>query len=187
MWHAAQGTPCCMSLWQVRSTSGMKAYAEVNLRCHCPLMWRTAQGTRCCMSLWQGRSTSGMKACAEVNLGCHCPDVACCAGDTLLHEAVNMSSRVGLVKPNDHIVVVQMISDSLVVKASLRCSTPLLCTALLEHSHIGPRHGSGYSFTEAIASSSARGVEAGSLSAAEATPCALNMFATRRQSALNTV
>lgn len=29
-----------------------------------------------------------------------------------------MSSRVGLVKPNDHIVVVQMISDSLVVKAS---------------------------------------------------------------------
>ncbi len=29
-----------------------------------------------------------------------------------------MSSKVGLVKPNDHIVVVQMISDSLVVKAS---------------------------------------------------------------------
>ena len=27
-----------------------------------------------------------------------------------------MSSRVGLTKPNDHIVVVQMISDSLVVK-----------------------------------------------------------------------
>ena len=40
------------------------------------------------------------------------------AGDTLLHEAVAMSSRVGLVKPNDHIVVVQMISDSLVVKVS---------------------------------------------------------------------
>lgn len=39
-----------------------------------------------------------------------------CAGDTLLHEAVSMSSKVGLVKPNDHIVVVQMISDSLVVK-----------------------------------------------------------------------
>ena len=39
-----------------------------------------------------------------------------CAGDTLLHEAVSMSSRVGLTKPNDHIVVVQMISDSLVVK-----------------------------------------------------------------------
>ena len=47
-----------------------------------------------------------------------------CAGDTLLHEAVNMSSRVGLVKPNDHIVVVQMISDSLVVKASPSCSVP---------------------------------------------------------------
>ncbi len=42
----------------------------------------------------------------------------CCTGDTLLHEAVNMSSKVGLVKPNDHVVVVQMISDSLVVKAS---------------------------------------------------------------------
>lgn len=45
-------------------------------------------------------------------------DVAWCAGDTLLHEAVNMSSKVGLVKPNDHIVVVQMISDSLVVKVT---------------------------------------------------------------------
>ncbi len=30
-----------------------------------------------------------------------------------------MSSKVGLVKPNDHIVVVQMISDSLVVKVNL--------------------------------------------------------------------
>ena len=29
-----------------------------------------------------------------------------------------MSSKVGLVKPNDHIVVVQMISDSLVVKVN---------------------------------------------------------------------
>ena len=46
-----------------------------------------------------------------------------CAGDTLLHEAVNMSSRVGLVKPNDHVVVVQMISDSLVVKARLPLMT----------------------------------------------------------------
>ncbi|KAK9905554.1 hypothetical protein WJX75_002050 [Coccomyxa subellipsoidea] len=38
------------------------------------------------------------------------------SGETLLHEAVQMSLRVGLVKPNDHIVVVQMISDALVVK-----------------------------------------------------------------------
>lgn len=44
-----------------------------------------------------------------------------------------MSSRVGLVKPNDHVVVVQMISDSLVVKASpshdiLRVNKKLSCT-----------------------------------------------------------
>ena len=44
-----------------------------------------------------------------------------------------MSSRVGLVKPNDHVVVVQMISDSLVVKASpshdiLRWNEKLSCT-----------------------------------------------------------
>jgi hypothetical protein len=32
-----------------------------------------------------------------------------------------MSLRVGLVKPNDHIVVVQMISDALVVKVCIRC------------------------------------------------------------------
>lgn len=45
-----------------------------------------------------------------------------CAGETLLHEAVQMSLRVGLVKPNDHIVVVQMISDALVVKVCIRIS-----------------------------------------------------------------
>lgn len=33
-----------------------------------------------------------------------------------------MSLRVGLVKPNDHIVVVQMISDALVVKVCIRIS-----------------------------------------------------------------
>ncbi|CAL8472137.1 g11679 [Coccomyxa elongata] len=38
------------------------------------------------------------------------------SGETLLNEAVQMSLRVGLVQPNDHIVVVQMISDALVVK-----------------------------------------------------------------------
>ena len=39
-----------------------------------------------------------------------------------------MSSRVGLTKPNDHIVVVQMISDSLVVKVcTLRHPAVLLC------------------------------------------------------------
>ena len=52
--------------------------------------------------------------------------VVWCVGDTLLHEAVNMSSKVGLVKPNDHIVVVQMISDSLVVKAR-PCPVLSLC------------------------------------------------------------
>ncbi len=31
-----------------------------------------------------------------------------------------MSLRVGLVQPNDHIVVVQMISDALVVKVCIR-------------------------------------------------------------------
>ena len=40
-----------------------------------------------------------------------------------------MSSKVGLVKPNDHIVVVQMISDSLVVKASFCLSACRLHTA----------------------------------------------------------
>ena len=38
------------------------------------------------------------------------------AGETLLEDAVQMSLQVGLVRRNDHIVVVQMISDSFVVK-----------------------------------------------------------------------
>ena len=54
----------------------------------------------------------------------------CYAGDTLLHEAVSMSSRVGLTKPNDHIVVVQMISDSLVVKV---CALLSCCAAIYHH------------------------------------------------------
>ena len=42
-----------------------------------------------------------------------------------------MSSRVGLTKPNDHIVVVQMISDSLVVKVcTLRHPTVQLYTTV---------------------------------------------------------
>ncbi len=42
-----------------------------------------------------------------------------------------MSSRVGLTKPNDHIVVVQMISDSLVVKVcTLRHPAVQLPTAV---------------------------------------------------------
>lgn len=47
------------------------------------------------------------------------------AGETLLHEAVAMSLKVGLVKPNDHIVVVQMISEAFVVKVR-----PALCALL---------------------------------------------------------
>jgi hypothetical protein len=34
----------------------------------------------------------------------------------LLQDAVQMSLSVGLVQPNDHIVVVQMISEAFVVK-----------------------------------------------------------------------
>lgn len=52
------------------------------------------------------------------------PFVFVYAGETLLNEAVQMSLRVGLVQPNDHIVVVQMISDALVVK---------VCTRILMH------------------------------------------------------
>ena len=82
------------------------------------------------LSLWQRRTNSRVKP--EGALKPAQGDIALmwhgCAGDMLLHEAVNMSSRVGLVKPNDHIVVVQMISDSLVVKASPSCSVPLLCS-----------------------------------------------------------
>lgn len=48
------------------------------------------------------------------------------SGETLLQEAVMMSSKVGLVKPNDHIVVVQMIHDALIVKVSRR-SLGLFC------------------------------------------------------------
>ncbi len=47
------------------------------------------------------------------------------AGETLLHEAVQMSLRVGLVNPNDHIVVVQMISDAFVVKVGAPQPSPL--------------------------------------------------------------
>ncbi len=39
-------------------------------------------------------------------------------GETLLQEAVKMSSNVGLVQPNDHIVVVQMIHEAFVVKVT---------------------------------------------------------------------
>jgi hypothetical protein len=42
--------------------------------------------------------------------------VLTCAGETLLLDAVQMSLSVGLVQPNDHIVVVQMISDAYIVK-----------------------------------------------------------------------
>lgn len=40
----------------------------------------------------------------------------CLTGETLLEEAVLMSARVGLVKACDHIVCVQQIKDSFVVK-----------------------------------------------------------------------
>lgn len=39
-----------------------------------------------------------------------------CAGETLLEEVVLMSSKVGLVKPNDHIVCVQRMGESYVIK-----------------------------------------------------------------------
>ena len=38
------------------------------------------------------------------------------AGETLLEEAVLMSAKVGLVRANDHIVCVQRIHESYVVK-----------------------------------------------------------------------
>lgn len=37
-------------------------------------------------------------------------------GETLLEEAVTMTTRWGLVKPNDHIVCIQQIHDSFVIK-----------------------------------------------------------------------
>mmetsp|Transcript_6339 Transcript_6339/g.18214 ORF Transcript_6339/g.18214 Transcript_6339/m.18214 type:complete len:686 (+) Transcript_6339:188-2245(+) len=38
------------------------------------------------------------------------------SGETLLEEAVTMTTRWGLVKPNDHIVCIQQIHDSFVIK-----------------------------------------------------------------------
>lgn len=38
------------------------------------------------------------------------------SGDQLLHEAVVMAGRVGLVKPHDHVVCVQRIHDDFCVK-----------------------------------------------------------------------
>ena len=38
------------------------------------------------------------------------------AGETLLEEVVLMSSKVGLVKPKDHIVCVQRMGESYVIK-----------------------------------------------------------------------
>lgn len=43
-----------------------------------------------------------------------CGDAA--AGESLLEEAVGMASRAGLVRANDHIVVVQMLAGAFVVK-----------------------------------------------------------------------
>lgn len=37
-------------------------------------------------------------------------------GETLLEEAVELASAAGLVRPHDHIVVVQMVANSFVVK-----------------------------------------------------------------------
>ena len=38
------------------------------------------------------------------------------AGETLLEEVVLMSNKVGLVKPKDHIVCVQRMGESYVIK-----------------------------------------------------------------------
>ena len=38
------------------------------------------------------------------------------AGETLLEEAVELASSAGLVRPHDHVVVVQMVANSFVVK-----------------------------------------------------------------------
>ena len=38
------------------------------------------------------------------------------AGETLLEEVVLMSAKVGLVKPRDHIVCVQRMGESFVIK-----------------------------------------------------------------------
>ena len=48
------------------------------------------------------------------------------AGDVLLQDAVQMSLSVGLVQSNDHIVVVQMISEAFVVKARSASKSSLL-------------------------------------------------------------
>ena len=37
-------------------------------------------------------------------------------GETLLEEAVELASAAGLVRPLDHIVIVQMVANSFVVK-----------------------------------------------------------------------
>ena len=61
-----------------------------------------------------------------------------CAGDSLLQDAVQMSLSVGLVRPNDHIVVVQMISESFVVKVGRPKTLPLMREA---HQHSGSSSG----------------------------------------------
>lgn len=41
---------------------------------------------------------------------------SCAAGETLLEEVVVMAAKVGLVKPQDHIVCVQRMGESFVIK-----------------------------------------------------------------------
>ena len=42
--------------------------------------------------------------------------VVCSAGETLLADAIHMTAKWGLVQPNDHVVVIQMLHDSLTIK-----------------------------------------------------------------------
>lgn len=38
------------------------------------------------------------------------------AGEGLLEEAIHMTSRWGLVRPHDHVVVIQMLHDDMSIK-----------------------------------------------------------------------
>ena len=38
------------------------------------------------------------------------------AGETLLADAIHMTAKWGLVRPNDNVVVIQMLHDSLTIK-----------------------------------------------------------------------
>ena len=78
-----------------------------------------------CVWGWSRQGRAGINACG-VGMPVEAAGMCWRAGDVLLQDAVQMSLSVGLVQPNDHIVVVQMISEAFVVKARRPPAAPFI-------------------------------------------------------------